>query len=75
MTNEIITIIQTLGYPTAVSVALGIFIWRFTKNTQKDSLAREERLMKIIDGYNTQLSKISEILSGLQKDVEEIKRK
>ena len=68
-----ITLIQTLGFPIACVVALGLFAYYFITRIQDENLQRENKLMDIIQVYGEKLSAITATLEKLCGDVGELK--
>lgn len=69
-------LISTLGFPIALVIAMGFFIWQLWKQ----SVAREEKLLNELSecrAVNTQaiitIASYAEKLDIIQKDVTEIK--
>ena len=69
-------LVSTLGFPIALVIAMGFFIWQLWKQ----SVAREEKLMSELTEcrlVNTQaittIAQYAEKLETIQKDVTEIK--
>jgi uncharacterized membrane-anchored protein YhcB (DUF1043 family) len=69
-------LVSTLGFPIALVIAMGFFIWQLWKQ----SVAREEKLMSELTEcrlVNTQaittIAQYAEKLDTIQKDVTEIK--
>ena len=70
MTLEVITgLIANLGFPIAIVIALGAFIW----SIYKQSVAREEKLMNEIAENRTINQKFAEIIAGYEITLGEIK--
>lgn len=69
-------LIGTVGFPIAVAIALGIFIW----NIYKQSVVREEKLMEELTENRMVNTRFAEIIAGyditlgeIKSDVKEIK--
>jgi len=41
--NDVVTLIQTLGFPIAVAVACGVFIYKFVNRDKDEAKEREVR--------------------------------
>lgn len=64
--SVIIEIVSTLGFPIACVVALFFFIYKL----QKESVAREERLMNIIEDYGTKLAEITATINAMNDKID-----
>lgn len=65
----IVEIISTVGFPIAVAVALGYFIW----NIYKQSVVREEKLMTELTENRIINTKFAEIIAQYEITLGEIK--
>lgn len=41
--NEIVAVVEGLGFPVACVVSCGIFIWKTQQQSREDTIKREER--------------------------------
>jgi len=84
--EAVITIIQTLGFPIAVCVVLGYFIWKMYNNNRYDNAKREDEIMKTlgeVTATNKELAESNRILvedyktylTEIKSDVKDIKEK
>lgn len=70
MTIEAVTgLITNLGFPIAICIALGAFIWTI----YKQSVVREEKLMEEITENRLVNQKFAEIIAGYEITLGEIK--
>lgn len=65
----IIELISTVGFPIAIVIALGYFIWTI----YKQSVVREEKLMEEITENRLVNQKFAEIIAGYEITLGEIK--
>ena len=65
----IVELISTLGFPIAIVIALGYFIWTI----YKQSVTREEKLMQEITENRLINTKFAEIIAGYEITLGEIK--
>lgn len=65
----IVEIIGTVGFPIAVTIALGYFVWTL----YKQSVAREEKLMNEITENRVINTKFAEIIAQYEITLGEIK--
>lgn len=63
--------ITSLGFPVALVVAMGFFIWQI----YKQSVIREERLVEVNEKAINTLALYAERLEVIQNDVSTIKEK
>ena len=69
-----ITVVQTLGFPVACVIALGIFVYKFVERIQSENEQRENRLMDLIQNCQGKLEQVTTILNKLCDDVDELKQ-
>ena len=65
----ILEVISTVGFPIAVCLALGFFVWTI----YKQSVVREEKLMTEITENRLVNQKFAEIIAGYEITLGEIK--
>ena len=65
----IVELISTLGFPIAIVIALGFFVWTI----YKQSVVREEKLMQEITENRLVNTKFAEIIAGYEITLGEIK--
>lgn len=63
--------ISSLGFPIALVVAMGFFIWKI----YQQSVTREEKLMEVNEKAINTLASYAERLETIQNDVTTIKEK
>ena len=59
-------LIGTIGFPIALVVVLMWFIFKL----QNESVAREERLMKVIEEYGKKLAEISSAINAINDKID-----
>ena len=69
--GAIIELISTVGFPIACVVALGLFVFKL----QAESVARENKLMEMIQTFGEKLQDITSTLERLCGDVDELKHR
>lgn len=67
-------IIQSLGFPIAVCVGLGWFMYRFIERIQTENKDREDRLLSILETYGNRMQSITLTLEKLCGDVDGLKK-
>lgn len=65
----IVELISTLGFPIAIVIALGFFVWTI----YKQSVVREDKLMTEITENRLVNQKFAEIIAGYDVTLSEIK--
>ena len=77
---DITQIIESFGFPIAVTIACGYLIWNMYNNMIKENANRENKLFDMISKFNDSLDKFSNVLNGyelrlgnIEKNVNEIK--
>ena len=65
----LIELISTVGFPIAIVIALGFFVWTI----YKQSVVREEKLMQEITENRLVNTKFAEIIAGYEITLGEIK--
>lgn len=65
-----IDIIKNFGFPVAVCIGLGWFIWKL----YQDSVKREDRLMEVNEKAIATIAKYADRLDDIQTDVQIIKQ-
>ena len=65
----LVELISTVGFPIAIVIALGFFIWTI----YKQSVVREEKLMAEITENRLVNTKFAEIIAGYDITLSEIK--
>lgn len=72
---DITQLINTLGFPVACSVVLGIALWKVFLRIVEDSAAREERLNKQVDKFGTSLDSFNATLAVFGTRVDSMESK
>lgn len=79
---DITTIIESFGFPIAVTIACGWFVFRMYTDSTKQNAEREERNFEMLSKFEVSISKFADILSGyesklgiIEEDVKYIKDK
>jgi len=80
-----VSLISTVGFPIAVAIALGAFIWRIYQRSEKreDELRAEitenriinAKFAEIISKYSIEIGEIKEDVKEIKEDVVEISRR
>ena len=72
--DEILRIIQTLGFPMACVVACGWFIFTMTKSEREENNAREERYAAQIADFGTVLTEFSTTLKSIDNRLQNLEK-
>ena len=65
MTNEVVNLINTVGFHISCVVATGFFIWKTTQQTREDNLSREERTFNQMDKLTDTLDKATDTIDRI----------
>lgn len=72
--------IETFGFPIAVTMACGFFIWKMYNNMITENSTREERNYKMMEKFSISIEKFSTVLEvyenrlgNIETDVKVIK--
>lgn len=75
--DEVITVIQTLGFPIACVIACGLFIYKLTTRSQDEAVAREEKLIEANNAASAALDKVANTIeecNQVNKELSETNR-
>ena len=75
MTNEVVNLINTVGFPISCVVATGFFIWKTTQQTREDNLSREERTFNQMDKLTDTLDKATDTIDRINIRLDVIEEK
>ena len=75
MTNEVVNLLNTVGFPIACVVATGFFIWKTTQQTREDNLSREERTFNQMDKLTDTLDKATDTIDRINIRLDVIEEK
>ena len=73
--ENIIQLIQTLGFPIACVVACGWFIAKKDKATTEANCKREERMYQQFDKFSTSLDNFNDTLKSIDNRVGAVEKK
>lgn len=65
--EQILSFIQTLGFPVAVAVGISFFTYRFIVRVMDENQKREEGYKSLLEDYGTKIGEISKTLSAIQE--------
>ena len=65
--EQILSFIQTLGFPIAVAVAISLFTYRFIVRVMDENQKREEGYKSLLEEYGIKIGEISKTLSAIQE--------
>ena len=63
--NEAAQLIQTLGFPIAVSVSLGFFIYKLINRDKDEAKAREERMAEALKESSQAINESTKVNAAL----------
>lgn len=61
--TDVIQIIQTLGFPIACVVALGVFLYKIITRDKDEAAGREARLIDVNEKISNSLQKVADTIS------------
>jgi len=62
---DIVNLIQTLGFPIAVSVSLGFFIYKLINRDKDEAKAREERMAEALRESSQAITESTKVNAAL----------
>ena len=65
--EQILSFIQTLGFPIAVAVAISFFTYHFIVRVMDENQKREEGYRSLLEEYGIKIGEISKTLSAIQE--------
>ena len=73
--QEIVEIIQTIGFPIAVCIACFCFIQQIIKENREDNKKREEILFTQVNDITRTLAEISRTLALIDERIEKLEER
>lgn len=59
---DVVTIIQTLGFPIACVVGIAIAFWQIIKSEREENLKREDRLYTMIENNTKAIQELTDYI-------------
>ena len=72
--EQVMQIIQTLGFPIAIVIFLGFFCWKFIVRIMDENKERETCYRNMLMNYGEKMAEISEALAEIKNDMSDVKR-
>ena len=63
--TDVVNLIQTLGFPIAVSVSLGFFIYKLINRDKDEAKAREERMAAVLRESSQAINESTKVNAAL----------
>lgn len=63
--TDVVNLIQTLGFPIAVSVSLGYFIYKLINRDKDEAKAREERMAEALKESSQAINESTKVNAAL----------
>jgi len=63
--TDVVNLIQTLGFPIAVSVSLGFFIYKLINRDKDEAKAREERMAAALKESSQAINESTQVNAAL----------
>ena len=71
--ETVIQIVQTLGFPIACVIGLGVFAYKFVERIQDENAAREIKYQDMLVQYGAKMADIAEALAEIKNDISDLK--
>ena len=72
--EQVMQIIQTLGFPIAIVIFLGFFCWKFIVRIMDENKERETCYRGMLTNYGEKMAEISKALVEIKNDMDDVKR-
>lgn len=72
--QEIVQVINTVGFPIACVIACGYFIYKTTQQNREDNKEREDKMYEQLDKFGDNLSKFNDTLNKIDSRLEAVER-
>ena len=72
--EQVMQIIQTLGFPIAIVIFLGFFCWKFIVRIMDENKERETCYRNMLTNYGEKMAEISKALVEIKNDISDVKR-
>ena len=65
---DIVTIIQSLGFPIACVVSIAFAFWKIIMSEREENAKREDRLYTMIENNTKAIQELTEYIKGSDKE-------
>ena len=72
--EQVMQIIQTLGFPIAIVIFLGFFCWKFIVRIMDENKERETCYRNMLTNYGEKMAALSKALVEIKNDIGDVKR-
>ena len=72
--EQVMQIIQTLGFPIAIVIFLVFFCWMFIVRIMDENIERETCYRNMLTNYGEKMAEISKALVEIKNDIGDVKR-
>ena len=73
--ENVLQIIQTLGFPIACVVFLGWFVYKYINRIMDENKSREDHYQELLTNYGEKMAEISKALAEIKNDINDIRIK
>lgn len=70
--ENVLQIIQTLGFPIACVVFLGWFVYKYINRIMDENKSREDHYQELLTNYGEKMAEISKALAEIKNDINDI---
>ena len=70
--ENVLQIIQTLGFPVACVVFLGWFVYKYINRIMDENKSREDHYQELLTNYGEKMAEISKALAEIKNDINDI---
>lgn len=71
--ENVLQIIQTLGFPIACVVFLGWFVYKYINRIMDENKSREDHYQELLTNYGEKMAEISKALAEIKNDINDIR--
>lgn len=71
--ENVLQIIQTLGFPIACVVFLGWFVYKYINRIMDENKTREDHYQELLTNYGEKMAEISKALAEIKNDINDIR--
>ena len=73
--DVVIQIVQTLGFPVAACIGVGVVFYKLLVRVMDENADRESKYQTMLTEYGAKMSEISRALAEIKNDVSDIHHK
>lgn len=73
--ESIVSVVQSLGFPVACVIGLGIFVWKFVERIMDENKEREGKYQEMVSENNKALAEYGRNLATITSTLERMENK